>query len=262
MGASICFDDVSIGYPDRTSSRTSNQNPNLIFDGLNVSIEASSIVSVLGLSGSGKTSLLRSIAGILNPERGSIKIGDVDRLVARDRRQISYIPQNLALFEHLTVAGNIQLGRHINRRSNAAVHLEVGEIAAALGISDLLDKHPHQISGGERQRVSIARAIAVEPSLLLCDEPFASLDDVTRANCREQLKSIAKERGITTVFVTHHIEDAIDIGDRLLILGGTPASIVADMTSTTDSSDASAIYALSSEIRQILNAVATSETKQ
>jgi iron(III) transport system ATP-binding protein len=190
-----------------------------VLRGVELEVPAGSLTSVLGLSGCGKTTLLRAIAGFERAERGQISLAgavldDGRTYVPPERRRVGYVPQEGALFPHLSVAGNVGFGlTRAERRGKT-----VPEMLEMVGISSLAGRLPHQLSGGEQQRVALARALARRPEALLLDEPFSSLDATLRTRVREEVHSLLREQGVTTVLVTHDQEEALSLADSVAVL--------------------------------------------
>ncbi len=180
-------------------------------------------LALLGPSGSGKTTLLRLLAGLDTPDSGEISFEGEDflRLNARDRR-IGMVFQSYALFRHMTVAQNIAFGLNVRpaseRPSKAEIKAKVESLLQLVQLEDFGKRYPSQLSGGQRQRVALARALAISPRLLLLDEPFGALDALVRKDLRRWLRRIHDETGVTTVFVTHDQEEALDLADRVVVL--------------------------------------------
>jgi iron(III) transport system ATP-binding protein len=201
-----------------------------VLRGVDLDVPAGSLTAVLGLSGCGKTTLLRVIAGFERAEQGRVALGartldDRHTFVAPERRGIGYVPQEGALFPHLTVRGNVGFGLTREDRRGGAV----GELLEMVGLAALAERYPHQLSGGEQQRVALARALARKPEVLLLDEPFSSLDASLRTRVREEVHTLLRAQGVTTVLVTHDQEEALSLADTVAVLregtivqGGTP----------------------------------------
>ncbi len=202
-------------------------------------VETGELVALLGPSGSGKTSLLRIIAGIEVPDGhdGAILIHDEDTTAIsfRDRR-IGFVFQHYALFRHMTIFENVAFGLRVRPRrvrpSERVIKEKVNELLKLVQLDWLGDRLPSQLSGGQRQRIALARALAVEPSVLLLDEPFGSLDAKVRKELRQWLRRFHDELKITSVFVTHDQEEALEVADRVVLMNegrveqvGTPEEV-------------------------------------
>ncbi|MEC4851621.1 MAG: sulfate/molybdate ABC transporter ATP-binding protein, partial [Jaaginema sp. PMC 1079.18] len=188
---------------------------------------------LLGPSGSGKSTLLRAIAGLESPDSGYITIDnqDVTHLDVR-QRNIGFVFQHYALFKHLTIRQNIAFGLEIRKIPAAQIKSRVAELMALIQLEGLGDRYPHQLSGGQRQRVALARALAVQPQVLLLDEPFGALDAKVRKELRSWLRRLHDEVRVTSVFVTHDQEEAMDVADIIVVMNqgrieqvGTPEAI-------------------------------------
>src|ERR1700684_2661029 len=180
-------------------------------------------ISLLGPSGSGKTTLLRILGGLEFADGGSVRFADLNWLDMPARtHNAGFVFQQYALFKHMTVADNIAFGLRVrprNRRpSGADIRRRVTELLALVQLPGLEDRYPSQLSGGQRQRVALARALAIEPRMLLLDEPFGALDAKVRKELRQWLRHIHDKTGITTVFVTHDQEEALELADLVAIL--------------------------------------------
>ncbi|MFN3537318.1 MAG: sulfate/molybdate ABC transporter ATP-binding protein, partial [Brevundimonas sp.] len=191
----------------------------------NVSLKAEDgeFLALLGPSGSGKTTLLRILAGLETPDAGQVRFEGQDFLSQTPRqRRVGLVFQHYALFRHMTVARNIAFGLKVRSRrerpSKSDINARVQELLKLVQLEDLGGRYPAQLSGGQRQRVALARALAIEPRILLLDEPFGALDAKVRRDLRRWLRHIHDETGVTTVFVTHDQEEAIDLADRVAIL--------------------------------------------
>ena len=191
----------------------------------NVSLHArdKEFLALLGPSGSGKTTLLRVLAGLETPDSGEVRFDDEDFLALPvRRRKVGMVFQHYALFRHMTVAQNIAFGLKVRPRSERPSKSEVADRVAHLlslvQLEGLEKRFPSQLSGGQRQRVALARALAIEPRMLLLDEPFGALDAQVRRDLRRWLRDLHDRAGVTTVFVTHDQEEALDLADRVAIL--------------------------------------------
>jgi sulfate/thiosulfate transport system ATP-binding protein len=180
-------------------------------------------LALLGPSGSGKTTLLRVLAGLEEPDAGEVRFGGEDYLaIPARRRRAGMVFQHYALFRHMTVAQNIAFGLKVRpsaeRPTSAEIRKRVGDLLDLVQLSGLDKRYPAQLSGGQRQRVALARALAIEPRMLLLDEPFGALDAQVRRDLRRWLREVHDHAGVTTVFVTHDQEEALDLADRVAIL--------------------------------------------
>jgi len=192
-----------------------------VVQAFDLSLEKGEFVSLLGPSGCGKTTVLRMVAGFETPDRGDIVIGgeSVLRKPANQRR-IGMVFQSYALFPNLTVSGNVDFGLRVAGMAKAERARRVGEMLELVGLSGLRDRFPWQLSGGQQQRVALARAIAPRPQVLLLDEPLSALDAKIRVSLRTEIRSIQRELGITTLFVTHDQEEALSMSDRIVVMNG------------------------------------------
>lgn len=179
------------------------------------------ILVLFGPSGSGKTTILNTIAGLTQPDEGSIKLGDKvffhgkKENMSVQARNVGVLFQDYALFPHMTIGQNIRYGM---KRKDEEHTVVIDQLMQVLGIQHLLSKYPHQISGGEKQRVALARALATEPSILLLDEPLSALDKQTRIECQDELIRLHDMWKIPFIIVTHDLEEAEKLGDRILFL--------------------------------------------
>ena len=185
----------------------------------NLEAERGEFVSFLGPSGCGKTTTLRMIAGFEQPTAGRITV-DGEDITHRppNRRNIGMVFQSYALFPNMTVAGNIGFGMKVRKRPAADVKKRVGELLELINLPDRGDRYPWQLSGGQQQRVALARALAIEPQVLLLDEPLSALDAKIRVALRKEIRSIQRQLGITTVYVTHDQEEALSLSDRVVVM--------------------------------------------
>ncbi|WP_374013409.1 sulfate/molybdate ABC transporter ATP-binding protein [Pseudoxanthomonas koreensis] len=192
-------------------------------ESVNLHVEEGELLALLGPSGSGKTTLLRIIAGLEHADGGRVLFGgeDASRLAVQDRR-VGFVFQHYALFRHMSVADNIAFGLKVRRRAErwpaARIADRVEELLSLVQLQGLGGRYPTQLSGGQRQRVALARALAIEPRVLLLDEPFGALDAQVRRDLRRWLRELHDRTGLTTVFVTHDQEEALELADRVAIL--------------------------------------------
>jgi sulfate transport system ATP-binding protein len=202
-------------------------------DHVSLEVESDSLVALLGPSGSGKSTLLRIMAGLEAPDRGQVWIENEDATFQSVQdRQIGFVFQHYALFKHLTIRQNIGFGLNIRKASKAVVKQKVDELLELIQLKGLGDRYPSQLSGGQRQRVALARALAAQPKTLLLDEPFGALDAKVRKELRTWLRDLHDQVHVTTIFVTHDQEEAMEVADRVVIMNrgkveqiGTPAEI-------------------------------------
>ena len=206
-------------------------------DDVSVSVPTGELVALLGPSGSGKTTLLRIIAGLELPDSGEVRF---DGAPAETRklgdRRVGFVFQHYALFRHMTVFENVAFGLRVRPRkerpSQEAIAARVHELLGLVQLDGMAQRHPSQLSGGQRQRVALARALAVEPRVLLLDEPFGALDAKVRQELRRWLRRLHDELHITSVFVTHDQEEALEVADRVVVMDrgrvqqvGTPTQV-------------------------------------
>ena len=185
---------------------------------VNFGIEKGKLIGLLGPSGSGKTTILRMIAGLENPDSGEIIIdGEVVNNIPASKRGIGFVFQNYALFRYMTVFDNIAFGLKIQKKSKKYIRERVKELIKLIGLEGLDNRYPSQLSGGQRQRVAFARALAPNPSVLLLDEPFAAIDAKVRTELRTWLRSMVTRLGITSIFVTHDQDEAVEVADEIII---------------------------------------------
>lgn len=206
----VSVDGLRVGYGSHA-----------VLDGVDLTVEQGSVVAVLGPSGCGKTTLLRSIAGLLPVAGGSIRIGgrelsSASVRVPPERRGIGWVPQEASLFPHLSVGENIGFG--IPRGKERAAR--IAELAALVGLGDYTDRSPSQLSGGQAQRVSLARALAPRPDVVLLDEPFAALDPMLRTALRAEVAELLRSQNSTAVLVTHDQEEALSLADKIAVMMG------------------------------------------
>jgi sulfate transport system ATP-binding protein len=218
-GRTASADPVSVAIENLTKSF--GETPAL--HGVSLTIAAGELIALLGPSGSGKTTLLRLIAGLDVPTGGRILFGDKDASYRTvQERNVGFVFQSYALFRHMTVFENIAFGLRVRQRTTrpteAAIRDRVMGLLDLVQLSGLERRYPAQLSGGQRQRVAFARALAIEPQVLLLDEPFGALDAKVRKELRRWLREIHNRTGHTTVFVTHDQEEALELADRVVVM--------------------------------------------
>jgi sulfate transport system ATP-binding protein len=182
-------------------------------------IPSGSLTALLGPSGGGKSTLLRIIAGLEVPDEGTVEIGGTDSTdLPPQRRNVGFVFQHYAAFKHMSVARNVAFGLEIRKRPKAEIKRRVAELLELVHMEQFADRYPAQLSGGQRQRMALARALAVEPEVLLLDEPFGALDAQVRKELRSWLRRLHDEVHVTTVFVTHDQEEAMEVADEIVII--------------------------------------------
>ena len=186
---------------------------------IDLTIPSGQLTALLGPSGGGKSTLLRIIAGLELSDTGTVEIegNDATRLPAQ-KRNVGFVFQHYAAFRHMTVAGNVGYGLKIRKKSKREIAAKVDELLALVHLSQFADRLPAQLSGGQRQRMALARALAIEPSVLLLDEPFGALDAKVRKELRAWLRRLHDEVHVTTVFVTHDQEEALEVADQIVVI--------------------------------------------
>ena len=205
--------------------------------GVNLEIKPGELVALLGPSGSGKTTLLRLIAGLEKPDSGRILFNDVDTTETRvQERAVGFVFQHYALFRHMSIFENVAFGLRVRPRAlrpaEKEINRRVHDLLKLVQLDSLSDRYPHQLSGGQRQRIALARALAIEPKVLLLDEPFGALDAKVRKELRRWLRRLHDEINLTSVFVTHDQEEALEVADRVVVVNngkieqvGTPDEV-------------------------------------
>ena len=205
-----------------------------VLNDISLDIPSGQMVALLGPSGSGKTTLLRIIAGLEHQTSGHIRFHgtDVSRMHARDRK-VGFVFQHYALFRHMTVFDNIAFGLTVlprrERPNAAAIKAKVTKLLEMVQLAHLADRYPAQLSGGQKQRVALARALAVEPQILLLDEPFGALDALTRAHLQDSVMQIQQALNTTIVLITHDVDEAVLLSDRVLMMTNGPAATVGEI---------------------------------
>ncbi|MEN8435663.1 ABC transporter ATP-binding protein [Clostridium septicum] len=202
--------------------KKSYEKGRVIIDDLSFTIESGEFVTLVGKSGCGKTTLLKLINGIIKADEGNVivegkEISQWD--IIELRRNIGYVIQQIGLFPHMSIGDNIAYVLNIKKTSKEEVDKRVRELINIVGISeDYLKKYPRELSGGQKQRIGVARALASNPDIILMDEPFGAIDEITRKSLQEEIKKIHKELKKTIIFVTHDIEEALKLGTKVVVL--------------------------------------------
>jgi iron(III) transport system ATP-binding protein len=202
-------------------SITKTIGSNTVLKDINLDVQDQEFLAILGSSGSGKTTLLRLISGFDSPDSGQIELGakmvfSKGLNVSAEERRVGFVPQDAALFPHLSVAKNIEFG--LSKHSAAERKQRVTELLQLVDLAGFEDRMPHQLSGGQRHRVALARALAPKPQLILLDEPFSSLDAELRVRLREDVRNVITKTGTTAILVTHDQEEALSIASRVAVL--------------------------------------------
>lgn len=202
---------------------TMSYGPNKILEHFNLSVEQGTFLTMIGSSGCGKTTALKLMNGLLTPEKGTVLINGQD-IAKTDinelRRNIGYVIQEIGLFPHMTIEKNICYVSNLYKsRDKAAIADRARKLAKIVGLEEsMLTRYPSELSGGQRQRVGIARALMNSPKIILMDEPFGAVDEITRKRLQEEILRIHEELGGTIVFVTHDIKEALRLGSRILVM--------------------------------------------
>lgn len=216
----VIIDDVSIVFKGRDRETVAVQSTS-------AEITPGEFVCILGPSGSGKSTLLNAVAGFIKPSTGTIKVDG--ELVEKPGPERGMVFQQHSLFPWKTVLENITFGPRVSERGKGSITDQALTFIKMIGLSKYANSYPKELSGGMQQRVGIARALANYPSVLLMDEPFGALDSQTRAMMQENLMKIWKEFGTTVLFVTHDVDEAIYLSDRVLIMSAGPGEIISDV---------------------------------
>ena len=195
----------------------------VVLNNINVEIAKGEFITVIGSSGCGKTTFLKMINGLINPDSGAIYINGIDVAKVNKiflRRNIGYVIQEIGLFPHMTIRKNISyILRLKNEKDKEKIEKRVRYLINLVGLNEeLLDRYPGELSGGQRQRIGIARALSANPDIMLMDEPFASVDEITRKLLQDEIIKIYKEFKMTVIFVTHDIKEALKLGTRVIVM--------------------------------------------
>jgi sulfate transport system ATP-binding protein len=193
----------------------------IALDDVSVTVKDGALMALLGPSGSGKSTLLRIIAGLETPDAGNVSIAGQDLTAAPARtRGVGFVFQHYAPFKHMTVYDNVAFGLTVRRAPKNEVNERVGELLSLVRLDGLAKRYPSQLSGGQLQRMALARALAPQPTVLLLDEPFGALDVQVRGELREWLRRLHEEIHVTTIFVTHDQEEAMDVAGQIVVMNG------------------------------------------
>jgi sulfate transport system ATP-binding protein len=188
-------------------------------DDVGLDVDSGQLTALLGPSGGGKSTLLRIIGGLEDPDSGTVHIDGVEATgIPAQRRNVGFVFQHYAAFKHLSVYRNVAFGLEIRKRPSAEIRRRVHELLDLVHLGQFADRLPSQLSGGQRQRMALARALAVEPKVLLLDEPFGALDAKVRKELRDWLRRLHDEVHVTTVFVTHDQEEALEVADEIVVI--------------------------------------------
>ncbi len=195
--------------------------PTPVLEDINLDVQSGALTALLGPSGGGKSTLLRIIAGLETPDVGTVSIlGQESTYLPPQRRNVGFVFQHYAAFKHLSVFRNVAFGLEVRKKNKDEIRKRVMELLELVHLDQFAERLPSQLSGGQRQRMALARALAVEPDVLLLDEPFGALDAQVRKELRAWLRRLHDEVHVTTVFVTHDQEEAIEISDDIVVLAG------------------------------------------
>ena len=252
MTASLHVSDVSKVF---TRGRASSVEALM---GVSLDVAPGEFVSLIGPSGCGKSTLLRLVANLLEPTRGTISVNGKSAATARQDQDYGMAFQQAGLFEWRTVAKNVELPLELRKMSKAERRSRAIELLRLVQLGDFADHYPWELSGGMQQRVAIARALSCEPGLLLMDEPFGALDEMTREHMQAELLSICAKTGTTVVFVTHSIPEAVYLSDRVVVMSPRPGRITAIVdvglgdSRDDDTREASEFYGKITEVREAL----------
>jgi sulfate transport system ATP-binding protein len=190
-------------------------------ENIDLDVPTGRLTALLGPSGGGKSTLLRIIAGLEFPDTGTVEIEGVQATwLPPQKRSVGFVFQHYAAFKHLSVYRNVAFGLEIRKRPKAEIRKRVTELLELVHLENFADRLPSQLSGGQRQRMALARALAVEPEVLLLDEPFGALDAQVRKELRDWLRNLHDEMNVTTIFVTHDQEEALEVSDEIVVING------------------------------------------
>lgn len=222
MQPAITASEVSHAYEARDRRLQALSN-------VSVEVERGSFVSLIGPSGCGKTTLLRAMGGLLEPTSGMVHISGAPPSEALRRKAVGFVFQDASLLPWRNVFGNVKLSLELNGGGRTDDAKKVREVLEAVELENFQDFYPHELSGGMRQRVAMARAMVTDPEVLLMDEPFGALDEITRASMMYELLDLWERSPKTVMFVTHSITEAVLLSDRVLVMSSQPGTIIDDI---------------------------------
>ncbi|SDN34631.1 ABC transporter ATP-binding protein [Ensifer sp. YR511] len=226
MSFAINSKALDVGYQGVNSNIT-------VLSGLDLKVETGRFLSILGPSGCGKSTFLRVVADLLNPLAGHLEVLGGSPYAARSRRDVGFVFQEPTLLPWRTVRDNVLLPVDVGRaKLTRSITDRSDELLELMGLTPLAKRLPHELSGGQRQRVAIARALLGEPRLLLMDEPFGALDEITRDRLNDELLNIWRQTATTVLFVTHSVMEAAYLGERVIVLAANPGRVVFDLDMT------------------------------
>src|SRR5215510_979531 len=228
----------------------------LALDRVSLEVQSGELLALLGPSGSGKTTLLRIMAGLERPDSGAVRLHGEDAVGQGPReRQVGFVFQHYALFRHMSVFDNVAFGLSVRPRavrpSKAEISERVHRLLSLVQLDWVGDRYPSQLSGGQRQRVALARALAIEPKVLLLDEPFGALDAKVRKELRRWLRRLHDEMHITSVFVTHDQEEALELADRVVVMSQGRIEQVGDPDTVYDAPNSATVFSFIGQSAEI-----------
>ncbi len=212
----IAIEDLAVAYQRQKQEHNALQNVSL-------TVPQGTVCAVIGPSGCGKSTLLKVVAGLIKDYTGTVRINGGD--VSPKNLRIGFMPQNYGLLPWQTVAENIRLACRIKDGWTEEKAAKMTALCQKLGLTDLLNRYPQELSGGQQQRVSLARVFLLEPDILLMDEPFSALDAITREEMQDVFRDLWEEAGITTMLVTHYVEEALYLGQQIVLMSGSPGTV-------------------------------------
>ncbi len=203
-----------------------------VVHGVDLDVAVGEVVALVGRSGTGKTTILRLVAGLIAPTSGTVRLLGAAPEIARRQKRLGLVAQDARLHPWRTVLENVRLPLEVNKRARVNGHVTPTQWLERVGVADAAAAYPHQLSGGMRQRVALARALVVDPEVLLMDEPLASLDELTREDLRVELLRMWQMKPRSVLYVTHDVQEAVMMADRVAVLADRPARLVAQIPIT------------------------------